>query len=84
MITKELFSRRIKEKKVPKDNKELVDYIFPVVEYWLKHEANIELASQMLGVQTHTSKINFLPIDPENEKKRHLLVYAFNEICKKY
>lgn len=85
MITKEEYELRLKENKWFEDIHETLDYRFPVIEYWLKNEANTlkQFISEKGVQQIHTSQIILKKPDANNNTSFTLVNIAYNFIIDK-
>ncbi|MCP4255014.1 MAG: hypothetical protein GY775_16730 [Candidatus Scalindua sp.] len=85
MISKEDYLKRVKKgKKEFKLIKDEIKYKDEIAEYYLKHEANIALSSQLTGISTYSSKITYLPTNSNDSRKVELLNHAFEQIVNSY
>lgn len=77
MLTKEEYISRLKEyKNTFKDNDELVEYILPVLNYFMKYHSPCIIVN---GVDISSITIN----NPTTPKEYELVVYAYNKLCER-
>ena len=77
MLTKEEYISRLKEcKSTFTNNTELVDYILPVLNYYMKYHSPCIIVN---GVDISSITIN----TPNTPKEYELVVHAYNKLCER-
>ena len=77
MLTKEEYISRLKEyKSTFTDNNELVEYILPVLNYYMKYHSPCIIVN---GVDISSITVN----TPNTPKEYELVIYAYNKLCEK-
>ena len=77
MLTKEEYISRLKEyKSTFTDNNELVEYILPVLNYFMKYHSPCIIVN---GVDISSITVN----TPNTPKEYELVIYAYNKLCEK-